>query len=147
MGFTEQILSRFKGCRIDNCSPIGLESPEYPARGVFLLPTHAYTPYCRKLFHFTTSADPDRDSGGRGNTVELFSFFFYCEFGLLGGFHLSISSHGSSLLYTFSSLIAGSNIETRQVHNLHSGFHRERPEDYRKHEEAASRSRRKFEEC
>ncbi|XP_065216408.1 inactive pancreatic lipase-related protein 1-like [Planococcus citri] len=40
-------LEKFDKCTLDKCSPIGLESEEYPARGAFSVSTSPDSPYCQ----------------------------------------------------------------------------------------------------
>lgn len=51
LGKSELILEKFSGCSLEKCSPIGLESRDYPARGTFSVGTDASSPYCRKFIN------------------------------------------------------------------------------------------------
>ncbi|XP_046674957.1 pancreatic triacylglycerol lipase-like isoform X1 [Homalodisca vitripennis] len=50
LGMLEPLFSSIKRCDADSCIPLGLETPEFKARGVFAATTHKSSPYCETNF-------------------------------------------------------------------------------------------------
>lgn len=76
LGQSEKVLSKFIQCTLDKCSPIGLESLEYPARGVFAVSTHSGSPYCCKEILIPTNYSQVHIILESAIKSCIFSFFF-----------------------------------------------------------------------
>jgi hypothetical protein len=48
-GKSEEIINKLKKCTNETCSPLSLESYEYPARGSFIISTHSSKPFCNSV--------------------------------------------------------------------------------------------------
>lgn len=49
-GMSDKVIGKILSCNLERCSPIGLDTILYPARGIFQVITRFSGPFCCKYF-------------------------------------------------------------------------------------------------